>query len=76
MRIYLGGHLNFYHPNRQNLLEVEFDPPANLADILTRAGVPLEEVQLVVINGEVRDIKTSLTSDRDEVRVYSAVGGG
>ena len=76
MRIYLGGHLNFYHPKKRNWLEVDFDLPARLADILACSGVPPDEVQLVVINGDVRDIKTTLTSDQDEVRVYSAVGGG
>ena len=76
MRIYLGGHLNFYHPQKSNWLKVDFDPPKRLTEILKAAGIPLDEVHLVVINGKVQDVQTTLTSDQDEVKVYSAVGGG
>ena len=76
MKIYLGGHLNFYHPQKSNWLEVNFDDLQRLADILEAEGIPLGEVHLVVINGETQDLQTTLISDQDEVRVYSAVGGG
>ena len=76
MRIYLGGHLNFYHPQKGNWLEVDFDPPKRLADVLEAKGIPLGEVHLVVINGETQDLQFILTSDSDEVKIYSAVGGG
>jgi len=76
MRIYLGGHLNFYHPQKSNWLEVNFESGARLADILEAAGIPLGEVHLVIINGETQDLQTALISNQDEVKVFSAVGGG
>ena len=57
-------------------MEVDFDPPKLLADILEAAGIPLGEVHLVVINGENQDLQATLTTIQDEVKVYSAVGGG
>ena len=76
MRIFLGGHLNFYHPNKDKWLEVDLKGPAPLVDLLNAAGVPLSEVQLVAINGEVVELKEALVSEGDEVKVFSPVGGG
>jgi sulfur carrier protein ThiS len=76
MRIYLGGHLNFYHPQKANWLTVALDFPAPLVEILERTGVPLGEVHLVVINGEQVDLEAAVVSADDEVKLFSAVGGG
>lgn len=76
MRIYLGGHLNFYHPQKDKWLEVELNQLKPLVEVLEGVGIPLGEVQLVVINGEVVDINGAVVSPRDEVRLFSAVGGG
>lgn len=76
MRIFLGGHLNFYHPKKDKWLAVELDGPSPLTDILNAAGIPLTEVQLVAINGEVVQLQNALVSESDEVKVFSAVGGG
>ena len=76
MRIFLGGHLNFYHPKKHKWLVVELEEPARLANLLNDAGIPLTEVQLVAINGEVVQLQNALVSEGDEVKVFSAVGGG
>ena len=76
MRIFLGGHLNFYHPKKENWLEVELHGSTLLRDLLTAAGVPLSEVQLVAINGEVVELENALVSEGDLVKVFSPVGGG
>ena len=76
MRIFLGGHLNFYHPQKDRWLEVTLKHPKPLADILDQAGIPLAEVQLVAINGEVASLKNAVISEQDEVKAFSAVGGG
>jgi sulfur carrier protein ThiS len=76
MRIYLGGHLNFYHPNKEKWLVVELERATPLAEILEEAGIPLAEVQLVALNGEVVDLGDAVLSEEDEVKVFSAVGGG
>jgi sulfur carrier protein ThiS len=76
MRIYLGGHLNFYHPQKDKWLEIETDQPILLSDVLNGAGIPLNEVQLVAINGEVTELQNTVVSHQDEVKIFSAVGGG
>jgi sulfur carrier protein ThiS len=76
MRIYLGGHLNFYHPQKENWLEIDLEQPLQLLDILIENSIPLGEVSLVVINGEVVDLQTATISEQDEVKLYSPVGGG
>ena len=76
MRIYLGGHLNFYHPQKENWLELTLEKPALLRDILTDASIPLGEVYMVVVNGEIADLQEVLISEQDEVKVFSPVGGG
>jgi len=76
MRIFLGGHLNFYHPNKDRWLEFDLEHPTPLAGLLNNAGIPLTEVHLVAINGEVLDLQDAVVSEGDEVKIFSAVGGG
>ena len=76
MRIFLGGHLSFYHPNKDKWLVVDLKSPTPLVDLLNTAGIPLSEVQLVAVNGEVVELKDALVSEGDEVKVFSPVGGG
>ena len=75
MRLF-GGYLDFYHPQRRNWLDVEINQPELLVDVLTRLGIPVSEVQLVVLNGENVDLRETVVSAQDEVKLYSAVGGG
>ena len=77
MRLFLGGYLDFYHPQRRSWLNVEIDQPAlPLTEVLTGLGIPLGEVQLVILNGEKVELQDALVSAQDEVKLYSAVGGG
>jgi len=76
MRIYLGGHLNYYHPTKAWWLEVDIKSTIPLVDILEDSGIPLGEVYLIVLNGEKVELNETLVSNQDEVRLYSAVGGG
>lgn len=76
MRIYLGGHLKFYHPQKDNWLEVELEQLTPLRVILDDSGIPLGEVDLVVINGELVDLQEAIVSEQDEVKLFPAVGGG
>jgi sulfur carrier protein ThiS len=76
MRLYLGGHLDFYHPQRFNWLEVEVEHLTPLVNLLTGLGIPLGEVHLVVLNGEAIPLDEATVSEGDEVKLYSAVDGG
>jgi sulfur carrier protein ThiS len=76
MRLYLGGYLDFYNPQHGSWMEVELNQPTPLRDVLTQQGIPVSEVQLVVLNGELLDLDSAIVSEQDEVKLFSAVGGG
>ena len=76
MRIYLGGHLNFYHPQKGKWLEVELEQLTPLRVILDGSGIPLGEVDLVVVDGELVDLQEAMISEQSEVKLFPAVGGG
>ena len=76
MRLYLGGYLDFYHPQRGSWLEVELNHPSPLSKVLTELGIPMGDVQLFVLNGELVELSEAIVSDQDEVKLFPAVGGG
>ena len=76
MRIFLGGHLNFYQPKKDKWLQVHLEQPTRLIEILERAGIPLGEVHLVVVNGELEELQRAIIKPADEVKILTAVGGG
>ncbi len=76
MRIYLGGHLNFYHPQKDKWLEVELMQSTPLGVVLNNTNIPLGEVYLVVVNGELVDLDETMVSEQSEVKLFPAVGGG
>ncbi len=76
MKLFLGGYLDFYNPNSGSELVIKLDQPVALVTILKDLGIPLEEVQLVAINGQLVDLKGAMVAPQDEVKIFSAVGGG
>jgi hypothetical protein len=76
MRIYLGGHLDFYNKQEGSWLEVHLSQPVPLREVLEQQGIPAGEVHLVVRDGEQMELDNLMVSDHDEVKLFSAVGGG
>jgi sulfur carrier protein ThiS len=76
MKLYAGGHLTFYMPGRKHTLELSLGGPTPLREILAQVGLPLPEVVLAAVNGELVEVETAVVSDSDQVRVFSAVNGG
>ena len=76
MQLYLGGYLDFYHPEKGNRLEVEINQPTPLREVLEAIGIPVGEVHLFVVNDEIVELEGVMVSDQDEVKLFSAVGGG
>jgi sulfur carrier protein ThiS len=75
MQIYLGGHLNFFNRGEGSCIEVAIEGPTRLEEIIASFEIPPGEIQLVIINDELSDLDAVVT-DRDIVKLYSAVGGG
>ena len=76
MKLYAGGHITFYMPGRKHSLEISLREPTPLREILTQLGIPLPEVALTALNGELVEAETAIVTDSDQVRVFSAVNGG
>jgi sulfur carrier protein ThiS len=75
MRLYLGGYLDFYHPHKGNWLEVDVDQPVPLIEVIADLGIPVGDIHLVVVNNQLQNLDF-IISENDEVKIYSAVGGG
>jgi sulfur carrier protein ThiS len=76
MKLYAGSYLTFYMPERKSSLELSLEAPTPLTEILARIGLPLSELALAAINGELVDPETATVQDDDQVRIFSAVDGG
>ncbi|MES0360073.1 MAG: MoaD/ThiS family protein [Anaerolineales bacterium] len=76
MRLYLGGYLNFYNPQHGNWLVVDINQPSHLKEVLVELGIPVSDVYLVVLNGQLVELSETIVSGEDEVKLYPAVGGG
>ena len=76
MKLYAGGHLDFYLPQRRSRIELELKEPTRLSELLAGLGIPLAEVHLVAVNGELVDLAETVVSDQDEVKIYPAIDGG
>lgn len=76
MKLVAGGYLPFYLPQRKHAHEITLSAPTSLKAILLDLGIPLEEVNLAAVNGELVDMETAMVSDSDVVRIFSSVNGG
>jgi len=76
MRIFLGGHLSYFHSDKSSWLETDLQEPVRLIDILNQAGIPTGEIYLVVLNGTLVDLDETIVSDGDELKLFSPIGGG
>ena len=76
MKLYLGGYFAYFLSTRQNWIDVELNGPARLSEVLAGLGIPAGEIYLAVVNGELVDLQEAFVSERDEVRLFPAIGGG
>lgn len=76
MKLYLGGSLAFHTPTKQPNLEDPLNLNTSLTQVIRNLGIPISEVQLTILNGELVNLNETYISDDDEVRLYPPVGGG
>ncbi len=76
MKLYAGGYLDSYLPQRRSKMEITLGKPTSLMEVISRFGIPSAEVHLVVINGQLVELEGAVVSDLDEVKLYPAVSGG
>ena len=76
MILIAGGYLDFYMPGRRRRLALDLEAPCSLRSLLQELGIPLEEVQLILLNGKIVDNDQTLVANGDQVKVYSPMDGG
>lgn len=76
MRLHLGGHLNWYEPQKRARLELPLAAPVPLLALLEQLHVPPAEVAILTINGRLTQLEGAVVSDDDRVELYPAIGGG
>ncbi|MBI5878143.1 MAG: hypothetical protein HZB53_10870 [Chloroflexi bacterium] len=76
MQVHLGGHLNWYEPQRRVWVELPAGGAMRLLAICAAVGVPPEEVAIAVVNGHAVDLERATATDADRVELYPPIGGG
>jgi sulfur carrier protein ThiS len=68
--------LSWYHPVKQTWIEIPLTAPRPLLELLEELGIPVAEVVLFVVNGEMVNPAETIIHDEDKVALYPPVGGG
>jgi sulfur carrier protein ThiS len=76
MRLHLGGQFSFYILGHPRWVEVELKEPARLSEVLTGLGIPVAEINLATVNGDLVEVPEALVTQKDVVKIYPPVGGG
>jgi sulfur carrier protein ThiS len=76
MKLYAGGFLDFYLPDRTSQIVIEVKQPTRLSEILAGLGLPLAEIHLAVVNGQLVKLDEAVVTNIDQVKIYPAVNGG
>ena len=76
VEIYLGGHLNYYQPEKRTRLFIPLDHSINLTFLLKKIGIPVEEVAFATLNGELAEPGSTQVFPGDRIELYPPMGGG
>jgi sulfur carrier protein ThiS len=76
MKLFLGGQFSLYIPGHPPSVDVDLAEPARLSEILSGLGIPVADIHLVVVNGQLVEMEEAVVSDQDEVKIFPPVGGG
>lgn len=76
MRVHLGGHLDWYDPQKRAWLDVPVQGSITLLSLAERLGVPAGEIAIVTVNRRIAELETDSARDGDTVEFFPAVGGG
>ena len=78
MRVHLWGELGFYGPGRRGKFEVHLERPMPVVEALRDIGVPVADIAVFGLNGEVvRVDEPGLTvTDADRIDCFPPTSGG
>lgn len=76
MNLTVGGYLSFYMKDKRSSLDLEIIKPTFLKSLLLDMGIPIKEIQLVILNGSIVNLNEAIVKNKDLVKVYSPIDGG
>ncbi len=76
MKLYLGSYFAFYTSDSNHWVDMELRKPTRLVDIVSKIGIPIAEIYLVILNDRLVESPNTIVSNDDIVRLYPAIGGG
>ncbi len=76
MRVHLGGHLNWYDPEKRAWFDLHLPEPISLLQLMQQLHVPPGEVAVVAVNGGLVQVEQGVVADTDRVELFPPVGGG
>jgi sulfur carrier protein ThiS len=76
VEIYLGGHLNYYQPDKNTRLSVALEQNIALVALLQQIGIPAAEVAFATLNGNLVELLLARVSPGDRIELYPPMGGG
>jgi len=76
MRLHLGGHLSWYDPQKRSWLELSLSKPVALIELVCQLELPVGEIAISAVNGQVVSLEEARVSDGDRVELYPPIGGG
>lgn len=78
MKVHLWGELGFYGPGRRGRFEVPLGGVVPLREAIRRTGVPVAEIAVLGLNGDVvrLDDPGRTVGDDDRIDLFPATSGG
>ena len=76
MKLYLDSYFTFYGNYPHPWLELELKEATPLSAVLSNLGIPIADVHLAIVNGEVIPPGKAIISGKDEVKLFPPMDGG
>lgn len=78
MRVHLWGELGFYGPGRRGKFEYGLERPMPLTEALDLIGVPVADIAVLGLNGEVVRVDEPglVVTDADRIDCFPPSSGG
>ncbi len=76
VKVHLGGHLNWYDPQKRARFELEIQPGMRLDALIAMLGIPAGEAALALLNGSLADPATTCLGNGDYVELFPPSSGG
>ena len=76
MKLQLGGSLSWYDHLKRSNLKIKLKEDKSLLALIKELSIPLGEVAIISINGELFTGEDILIKDSDSVLLFPPIGGG